>query len=217
MSTVTRRDILEHRHDLRWIPRHGHHRRLHRRRKSLGSHRRRVVSLPHEARMAAPGCDIRSHLAIQLHHARRRDVGCGIERDPHCTDGMARVSCPQRGGCAHVGVAVLRSALIGRFRICPGRCDGTHAPIGRHRISILDPTRSRDAAVPTVACDRHVPCVRLRGTVTTPPTTTNGVVRMANGGDAGNRTRIQGFAGPCLSHSATSPCVNAIVAEPSMS
>ena len=30
------------------------------------------------------------------------------------------------------------------------------------------------------------------------------------GGDAGNRTRIQGFAGPCLSHSATSPCVNAI-------
>ena len=29
--------------------------------------------------------------------------------------------------------------------------------------------------------------------------------RSEAGGDAGNRTRVQGFAGPCLSHSATSP------------
>ena len=30
--------------------------------------------------------------------------------------------------------------------------------------------------------------------------------RSEAGGDDGNRTHVQGFAGPCLNHSATSPC-----------
>ena len=34
--------------------------------------------------------------------------------------------------------------------------------------------------------------------------------RSGAGGDAGNRTRIHGFAGRCLSHSATSPLVTQV-------
>ena len=38
--------------------------------------------------------------------------------------------------------------------------------------------------------------------VPTAPTSHDGI---ALGGDDGNRTHVQGFAGPCLNHSATSP------------
>ena len=37
-----------------------------------------------------------------------------------------------------------------------------------------------------------------------PPAAQN--LRKQTGGDDGNRTHVQGFAGPCLNHSATSPC-----------
>ena len=47
----------------------------------------------------------------------------------------------------------------------------------------------------------------------TPLTSTK--VLVWEGGGGGNRTRVQGFAGPCLNHSATPPGEGATVDDPS--
>ena len=47
-------------------------------------------------------------------------------------------------------------------------------------------------------------CVRVTGGATKKPLSWNDT-RPGAGGDDGNRTHVQGFAGPCLNHSATSP------------
>lgn len=61
-------------------------------------------------------------------------------------------------------------------------------------------------AEPCSTVGRRLTAVRDRSTFTGDQVF---ALRSSIGGDAGNRTRIQGFAGPCLNHSATSPAPHA--------
>ena len=79
------------------------------------------------------------------------------------------------------------------------RSSSTRSSATPLRAPVCDPT----VRSPPTAC-------RPRRVVTVSGTGTNRSLtrqhtRSAAGGDAGNRTRVQGFAGPCLNHSATSP------------
>lgn len=55
-------------------------------------------------------------------------------------------------------------------------------------------------------------CVVVPGSLTTARRATVFLLALY-GGDSGNRTRVQGFAGPCLSHSAKSPYVGTSVPQ----